>query len=276
MNGSLKIEPDFWGASHLRPMLIFGLFFLTLLVRAQGVAVLGDYDLSQKGYTLIFHIPVKSEAKYVLYTQRQEKLEAYKKTWVFDKEAATYPFACNDGFNIELQKNHQSLEFFGVRLKCNAFIARGEYWDLPLSIAISHINLDTAYTSSRKYETLEAAREGLAIVKQNPYIIGVSQPEWEKNDGYFHFRYPNPAHSPKSPPIDWNQLTAEVKELIKRKFPNEDFCLTLTYYGYGKNYPQVGFKLSGKKTLFSAFDLYPKSDRGWVDFEPELTFYIHR
>lgn len=253
--------------------LTVGLFSLNHNFNSQQVVVLADYNFSEPGYTLIFHLPVEDENNYVLYTQRQEQLEAYKKEWVFEKEAATYPFACNDGYNIELQKKHQSLEFFGVRLRCNAFMARGEYWDLPLDISLGQFGLDTARVTTRQFENLRAARANLARLKANPSIIGVSNPEWVVNDGYFHFRYPNPGFSPKSPVIDWNQLTIEVKDQIQQKFPNEDFDLELGYYGYGKNYPEVSFKLSGKESLFSAFNLYPKSDKGWVDFEPKLTVY---
>lgn len=253
--------------------LSIGLVSLNSNPNPQQVAVLSDYDFSESGYVLIFHLPVGSTNNYVLYAQREEQLEAYKKAWVFEKEAFTYPFACNDGYNIELQKNHQSLEFFGVRFRCKAFIARGEYWDLPSEVSLGHLSLDTAKVTLLQYENLEAARAGLTVLKESRSIIGVSHPEWESNDGYFHFRYPNPGLPPKSPAIDWGGLTLEVKDQIQQKFPNEDFDLELTYYGYGKNYPEVGFKLSGKKSLFSAFNLYPKSERGWIDFEPKLTVY---
>jgi len=253
--------------------LTVGLFFLSNRSVSQEVAVLGDYDFSEPGYTLIFHVPSKALPKYALYTQSQETLVLFKRAWVFDTEAVTYPFGCNDGYNIELQKDHESIEVFGVRIRCKAFIARGEYWDLPAGLPLSYMNLDTAIIAERQYKTLETAREALALIRNNPNIIGVNPPEWKKHDGYFHFRYPNPGYSPKSPAVDWNQLTAEVISLIKEEFPEEDFNLELTYHGYGKNYPEVGFKLSGKKSLFSSFKLYPKSDTGWIDFEPKLTLY---
>lgn len=191
----------------------------------------------------------------------------------FDREAVTYPFSCNDGYSVWVNKGLEIVSSYSVKYRCQAFVDGDSWWHYDgLGSAVVLGELDTARIVEKTYSDLQEARSDLERLKLDNNLIGTDNPEWENHDGYFFFRYPNPNKSGRSPFTEWDVLTEKVIKELTKKHSDEQFIISLHSYGYGGNYPNVLFKVKAKESLYKAFRKYPITS-GWKDFEPILTTY---
>ena len=96
--------------------------------RAKSYQPLSGYDFHQGGYALLFVGAYEDTAFFINSVQ---SLNLLQKAWVLDEEAVTYPFACNDGFRVLLLHDDVAVDQFSIRLRCQAFVAAGEWWHFP-------------------------------------------------------------------------------------------------------------------------------------------------
>ena len=115
----------------------------------------------------------------------------------------------------------------------------------------------------------------MIALKRNEKVIYVQPPFWESYEGFFFFDVPNPNHSGKAPTVPREELKAQVRQELDMAYPEQPYTLELSRYGYGKHYPNVGFKLTAHKSFFDGFKLYPIGAWGWRTLPLKLTYY-HR
>jgi len=235
---------------------------------------LSEFNFNEGGYSLlVFPNHYSDKDDLVYHTSNQDILKALNGQMIVTKEAVTYPFACNDGLNLFLQKRNQIVKTLAIRYRCHALIENGNYWDYSgLGFAVLLSRMDTAKMVKVNYNNLNDAREDYSKKLTNDSLIVVEEPEWFKYDGYFYLRYPNPNVSGRAPFTEWETLTSKVRKEITDKYSDHKFEVALHYYGHGENYPTVLFKVSAKSDFYSQFEAYPITS-GWKPFKPELIIY---
>lgn len=266
----------------LRPFFLTAFFLITCSVEGQ-VRVgknkvfrpLENYDFSAGGYTLVL-IPrrISKEDQFTLYLRDTVRLNGYRQSWTFKKEAVTYPFACLDGYDIYLLRNDDAIADFRVSLRCEAFIHKGDYWQLDAFGPLLHImEMDTAWRKDTRFQSIASARAALAEARLDDDAIFIPEAEWEHYEGYFFISLPNPNYSGKAPFAEWNHVLSDMQEKLEGFYPDRDFHLRLASYGSGKHYKRITFRIACKREFFDDFDLYPVNDWGWQSFKPKLTVW---
>lgn len=257
------------------PVLILLWFMVTAMVanaQQNPYEPLAGYDLGKGTYSLLF-LPLGNDSAYYLYEIKS--LLNLQKSWRFQEEAVVYPFACNDGYEVSLLESGQVVDQYSIRLRCQAFYADHEAWHLSGFTPVLMPGVQRLSIRDTLFDDLQQARIALNELRSDQGVTWVEPPSWEHFEGFFHFNVPNPNHTGKSPFTPWERVEEQIVQEVTAAFPGTRFQLILHRYGYGKHYPTLGFKLMGRKELFKAFDLYPKSTWGWQPLKLKLTFYKH-
>ncbi|MCE7996727.1 MAG: hypothetical protein HEP71_32505 [Roseivirga sp.] len=239
---------------------------------------LKHYNFSESGYALLL-IParIRDEKDIVYYTEQQDVLQAYQEIWVFEKEAVTYPFACNDGFRIVLSKNKRTQANYYLRMRCSAFVSGRDYWHVnKFASLIPTSDMRVAVQSDSIYDDLSTARRALEEARKNAEVVFIDEALWEHYDGYFFISLPNPNFSGRAPFTDWDALLKAVSLKIRSQYSNYVFDINLASYGHGKNYPRVTFRIHSQRGFFEQFDQYPVTEWGWQDLKPRLTLFMRQ
>lgn len=254
--------------------LILSLFLLShvsFAQRAKSYEPLLGYDFKGGEYALLFIGAFDDTAFYV---NAPESLIRLQKSWHFDQEAVTYPFACNDGFQVLLLDDDGPVEAFSIRLRCQAFVGEEEWWHYPGISPVLIPEVQALMVKDTVFTSLQQARNALKTLQAENQVVYINPPAWERYEGFFHFNVPNPNHSGKAPTVPWQQLEDEVRQQIDLAYPEQPYQLELSRYGYGQYYPEVGFKLTAHKSYFDQFKLYPISDWGWRPLPLKLTYFL--
>lgn len=259
-------------------IICIGILISSTLKAQEGFQPLSGHNFQEPGYTLLFFgLATELSKDKVLYTTRFELLEAFNQEYTVNEDAVTYPFGCNDGYRVVLQKDKKVLTGFDIRYRCQALVdSSNRYWHyIALGSAVLSNRLDTASMEQITFENLEEARKQLKGILELPEVVGIENPDWQFYDGYFYFRVPNPNKSGRAPFTEWEDVKKKVRSDIRKKYLDERFELELTSYGWGASYPVLLFRLKCKRSLYATFDLYEKSSSGWKDYTPSLTVYKH-
>lgn len=246
--------------------------------KTESFEPLKNYDFSESGYALLF-IPesVTNAGDTVYYTEQQELLQTYQDFWVFDKEAVSYPFACNDGFRIVLSENKEAQANYYLRMRCNAFVSGSDYWHINSMAGLVLVSgMNVAVGSDSIYDDILAARRALIEARSNAEVVFIDETMWEHYDGYFFISLANPNVSGRAPFTDWNVLLKDITTKIRNHYPGYDFDIALASYGHGENYPRVTFRIHSQRLFFDQFNQYPVTEWGWRDLKPRLTLYMRR
>ena len=233
---------------------------------------LAGYDFQTGAYALLF-TPVRQDSAF--YLTDVQSLSRLQYGWKFTEEAVTYPFACNDGFEILLLEDDIPVNAFSVRLRCEAFVSGKEWWHFQGVYPAAITGIQPLAIKDTTYQSLQQAREALVALRQNGKVVYVQPPLWESYEGFFFFDVPNPNQSGKAPTVPWEELEAQVRQDLDMAYPEQPYTLELSRYGYGKHYPNVGFRLTAHKSFFDGFKLYPIGAWGWRPLPLKLTYY-HR
>ncbi len=231
------------------------------------------YDFDKGGYELIFLPYAGRNGDTAFFTTDISVLNELKEGWEFDSEAVQYPFACNDGHDLLLLFNGFVQDQFSIRNRCQAFIDGDTYWHLPEFSAALIPELLPVIRREKMYSAIDEARSVLRLAKTDSSVLFIEPADWESFEGYFFFQFPNPNKSGKAPFIPWENINADVQSQLDQEYLEVPFQMRMVSYGYGKNYPNIIFKVTANKDLFDNFKIFPIIESGWFPLKPKLIYY---
>jgi hypothetical protein len=234
-------------------------------------ALLGDFDFSQGGYTLLI-VPLDEgfsddvdTATVIAYFDDAAHLNAFKAQWVFEQEATQYPFACFNTFTVHVCRAGKAEESIAISRNCHAITSsKGEFAFLGF---IPFQGYKLAQRRNHQYSTLQQARTALDSLSQLPNLIYLVPSDWKDFDGEFAF-FLEDIKQPRE------QVYADLKAAMERKYPGEPFEIeSFSSSGSSETGWDYYVEVRCRKSLFEKFDLYKVNQNGWQPFPLTLTTY---
>jgi hypothetical protein len=246
-------------------------FFLSFLGSQAQTALLGDFDFSQGGYSILY---IPREARFIsgddttqrpVYFERIDHLNRIKKELVFEVEARQYAYACFGSASIVVCKDRKREVSFSISENCHSInTPQGEF------AYMGYFPFDGYKFAKRRvhrFSDLTQARTALNLLLQRREILYIPDPEWREYDGKFAFFREDMR-------MDEDAVEADLWEELAEKFPQEQFILYVQTNGGST---QSGWtywcEVRCKKSLYDQFHLYKVNAHGWQPFPLELVTY---
>jgi hypothetical protein len=264
----------------MRYLILFALLF-AVNVQAQmslpkngPKQVLGDYDFSLGGYTLVAlsssfdSLPLKDSLG-EFYTDDIAVLKAMQQAWTFDKMLSED--MCGDDYEITLFKDTTKLVEIGINLHCDRIHSDlGTYrFDAQL-LRMFYGKFKPVRTEVKEFTSVAEARAYRLNVLNDPKLLSEYRPKWVDYEGAFDFTVNAKKYHLKG---DIYEVQNWVQAKLDKAYPNEHFRLSV----FGGQAPMMEFVLQCDRPLADRFTLFGHDPKAathvWEPYKLRLFTY---